>query len=154
MKVKKLRELRREDYALIVTILLVIFVVVRVFMIHHVPMKVHYDKEAKELVISPGWFYTLEEYSIYTYSIYDDTQNALFPLSVPSDPVYRFRPVLDNPSAMAMEEFWIYYRDNLTGEISVTRLTVERSRIYGSDYLDFSIGGSGAYVRFSLYPEE
>ena len=107
MKVKKLRELRREDYALIVTILLVIFVVVRVFMIHHVPMKVHYDKEAKELVISPGWFYTLEEYSIYTYSIYDDTQNALFPLSVPSDPVYRFRPVLDNPSAMAMEEFWI-----------------------------------------------
>lgn len=117
-------------------------------------MKVHYDKEAKELVISPGWFYTLEEYSIYTYSIYDDTQNALFPLSVPSDPVYRFRPVLDNPSAMAMEEFWIYYRDNLTGEISVTRLTVERSRIYGSDYLDFSIWGSGAYVRFSLYPEE
>ena len=55
---------------------------------------------------------------------------------------------------MAMEEFWIYYRDNLAGEMSVTTLTVERSRMYGSDYLDFSVGGGGAYVRFSLYPEE
>ena len=99
MKVKKLRELRREDYALIVTILLAIFVVVRVFMIHYVPIK--------------------EAYHSRTYS-----EEILLPVPGDTETELRFRPVPGNYAAH--EEIWIDYRDSLTGKSGHSTLSIDR----------------------------
>ena len=146
MKVKKLRELRREDYALIVTILLVIFVVVRVFMIHHVPMKVHYDKEARELVISPGWFYTLEGYRIDHSRTY--SEEILLPVPGDTETELRFRPVPGNYAAH--EEIWIDYRDSLTGKSGHSTLSIDRI----NDWNFFDGGIDNISIKFYAYPEE
>lgn len=147
MKIKKLRELRREDYALIATILLAIFVVVRVFMIHYVPIKeAYYDEEAKELVISPGWFYTLEGYRIDHSRTY--SEEILLPVHGDTETELRFRPVPGNYAAH--EEIWIDYRDSLTGKSGHSTLSIDRI----NDWNSFDGGIDNIYFGFYAYPEE
>lgn len=97
------------------------------FFYNHVPIKAYYDQGNQELVITPGFLYTLEGYSFgydpwhIKYPVREET---LLPLSAQTDREYRFQGVPGTSNAGM--DIMITYRDILTGKRSETWIHTNR----------------------------
>lgn len=155
----RFKDLKTGDKCILIGIgLLPVFILIGLFFKHHVPMKAYYDKEAQELVISPGFLYTLEGYEIEHIYPYPEEEEILLPLFESSEPEYRFSGVYGDH--FVGEEILIYYRNSLTGELRFDEICVQRMTFgdfRGNWFYVNTIHsscGSGINIDFSLYPEE
>lgn len=151
-----IRKLKPKHYIFMAVGLLTVIILRNLFTTNHIPARVSYDKETREVIISPGWFYTLEGYET-RHSIPEGAE-ALPPLSAPTDPEYRFRVTTDKESIQ--EEMVIYTRDELTGKPKFHVLDVHRqweSTTGSCWYMIFCTGPAWLDVvdnSFYVYPEE
>ena len=132
---EKLKGLKPKHYIFILLGVLAIAVLTQLFFYHHVPVKMYFDEETQEVVISPGFLYTLDGYTIDSRGTIPADELSLLPLADPSEPDYRFRPIPGDHGAE--EEIWIHYRDSLTGERLTTK--IRSMRFNGLNFFDISV---------------
>lgn len=143
----KFKDLKTEDKRILIGLcLLPVVITVLLFFKHHVPMKAYYDEDAKELVISPGFLYTLEDYSFTYFKLYTypSVEEILLPVAGTTDSEYRFRGVPGDHTAGI--DLLVSYRDSLTGGSGSAVIHVKRF----NDWNSFDIFGDGIFVRFTI----
>lgn len=94
------------------------------FFTHRTPVKAHYERGTQEVVISPGFLYSLEEYDTWDRKQFHiDSNEILKPLSNISDKEYRFCRTSGDSEE---QKLVIFYRDALTGNRASVILRVVR----------------------------
>lgn len=91
---------------------------------HRAPVTARYERDTQEVVISPGFLYSLEDYDIWDRKQVPINSNEILkPLSNISDEEYRFCRISGDSEE---QKLVIFYRNALTGERASVILRVVR----------------------------
>lgn len=120
---ERLKKLKWKHCVFAAVGLLLVVIMAHLFSIHHVPIKVYYDEENTEVVVAPGFLYTLESYDVQ--KIAGKGEKAMLPLSDSADSEYRFRAEAEKGENV-IERIWIRSRNDLTGERETREIEVSR----------------------------
>lgn len=96
------------------------------FFTNRTPVKARYERDTQEIVIYPGFLYSLEGYcTLDSKNVLVHSNEILKPLSNITDKEYRFCRISGDTEE---QKLVISYRDALTGERADSILRVERYR--------------------------
>lgn len=116
---------------------LLAIIIIGIVLMLRKPVKISYAKDTKELIVSSGLFYTLDNHREYVLAI----DKVLAPVS-DSDSEYRFRCI---PGSTAIQQLTVFYHD-FTGKEGNAVFEVERvggldlfrvTQLNGSIYCQF-----------------